>query len=72
MKIIGYKHESVKIQVQDFIEKLSNHNYPPEWEDIEKFILSKDTIIINDVTISSPEWKKIEVNFKLTMPQASV
>ena len=56
LKIIGYKHEAVKIQVQDFIEKLSHNNYPPEWEEIDKFIVGKDTIIIKDVAIGSPEW----------------
>jgi hypothetical protein len=56
LKIIGYKHEAVKIQVQDFIEKLSHNNYPPEWEEIDKFILDKETIIIKDVAIGSSEW----------------
>ncbi len=49
IKIIGYKHEEIKSQIEDFFQKLSQYKYPQEWEDIDKFILGKDTIIIKDV-----------------------
>ncbi len=58
LKILGFKHESIKMDVKESIDKQQKMlvKYPPEWEDIEKFIFEKDHLIVKDVVPHSDEW----------------
>lgn len=44
--------------------------FPPEWEDVEQLMFDQNKVIERQLLPGSPEWQKIEANFRLTLQNA--
>jgi hypothetical protein len=73
LKIVGFKHNEIKIEISKIIDKAKYYNFPDFWEDTVELLTShEEEIMVKDVAQGSNEWKRLEANFKLTMPQAYI
>lgn len=67
LRVIGFKHEAAKNEIQNIIWEIKNLRIPPEWEDVELLMFEPNKVIENEVKPESDEWKKIEANFKQSL-----
>lgn len=44
--------------------------FPSEWEDVEQLMFDQNKVIERQLMPGSPEWQKIEANFRLTLQNA--
>lgn len=72
LKVVGKKHNLIRIEVSKILDKMKQYNFPAEWEQIEQLLTGDELCLVIDVKQGTPEWIKIETNFKLTQPQARV
>jgi len=72
IKIIGMKHKEIRVEVGMIIDKAKTYNFPPEWEDTDQLLSGSQLCIMKNIQRGTPEWNKIEMNFKLTMNPANV
>jgi hypothetical protein len=71
LKIVGFKHNEIKIEISNIIDKAKYYNFPDFWEDtVELLTNHEEEIMVKDVAQGSNEWNRLEANFKLTLPQA--
>ena len=70
LKIIGHKHNEIRIEVSQIIEKAKTYNFPDFWEDTVEFLKSDDLVMVKNLGQGTNEWNRLEANLKLTMPQA--
>ena len=68
LKIIGLKHNEIKIEVSKIIEKAKAYNFPDNWEDTVELLTSDDPVMVKNLHQGTNEWSRLEANFKLTMP----
>lgn len=45
LRIVGFKNETIKVEVQKKLWEIKHLKFPPEWEDIEKLIFDETRII---------------------------
>ena len=73
IKIMGFKHKEIKIEVQKIIDRAKSYNLPDYWEDQVELLTKEDNeVMIKNVAQASNEWNRLEANFKLTMPRAQI
>jgi len=72
IKIIGFKHDEVKKDVANIIDKAKAYNFPSFWEDIVELLTSDDQVMMRSLVKDTNEWNRLEANFNLTMPQAKI
>ena len=72
LKIIGLKHNDIKIEVQKIIEKAKAYNLPDFWEDTVELLTSDEQVMLKNLAQGTNEWKRLETNFKLTMPEPKI
>ena len=72
LKIIGFKHNEIKIEVSKIIDKAKAYNFPEHWEDTVELLTSNEQVMVKDVAQGQEEWARLEAYFKLTMPQAQI
>jgi len=70
LKIIGFKHNEIKIEVSKIIDKAKAYNFPEYWEDTVELLTSDEQVTVKDLAQGLEEWARLEAYFKLTMPQA--
>jgi hypothetical protein len=70
LKIIGFKHNEIKIEVSKIIDKAKTYNFPEYWEDTVELLTSDEQVTVKDLAQGLEEWARLEAYFKLTMPQA--
>jgi hypothetical protein len=58
--------------VQQFIDEVKSYSVPDHWENIVETLTGSEPFYIFNVTPESHEWKKIEANFKSTMPDSEI
>ena len=69
LKIIGFKHNEIKIEVSKIMDKAKAYNFPDYWEDTVELLTSNDQVMVKNLAQGTNEWSRLEANFKLTMPQ---
>jgi hypothetical protein len=72
IKIIGFKHDEVKIDVAKIIDKAKAYNFPSFWEDIVELLTSDDQVMMRSLVKGTNEWNRLEANFNLTMTKAKI
>jgi hypothetical protein len=72
IKIIGFKHDDVKIDVAKIIDKAKAYNFPSFWEDIVELLTSDDPVMIKSLVKGTNEWDRLQANFNLTMAEAKI
>ena len=70
LKIIGFKHNEIKIEVSKIIDKAKAYNFPEYWEDTVELLTSDEQVTVKDLAQGLEEWARLEAYFKLTMPQS--
>jgi hypothetical protein len=70
LKIIGFKHNEIKIELSKIIDKAKAYNFPEYWEDTVELLTSDEQVTVKDLAQGLEEWARLEAYFKLTMPQA--
>ncbi len=68
LKIIGFKHNEIKIEISKIIDKAKAYNFPDYWEDTVELLTSDDQVMVKNIAQETNEWRRLEANFKLTMP----
>jgi hypothetical protein len=72
IKIIGFKHDEIKIDVAKIIDKAKAYNFPSFWEDIVELLTSDDQVMMRSLIKGTNEWNRLEANFNLTMDEAKI
>ena len=72
IKIIGFKHDEVKIDVAKIIDKAKAYNFPSFWEDIVELLTSDSQVMMRNLVKGTNEWDRLQANFNLTMAQAKI
>jgi hypothetical protein len=72
IKIIGFKHDEVKIDVAKIIDKAKAYNFPSFWEDIVELLTSDDQVMMRSLVKGTNEWNRLEAHFNLTMAKAKI
>ena len=67
LRVIGFRNETVKNEIQKIIWEMKHLKFPPEWEDVEQLMFDQNKVIERQIKQGSPEWQKIEANFRLTL-----
>ena len=70
IKITGFKYAEAKVEVANFIFNAKAYNFPEYWEDIVELLSSNDQVMLKNINNGMNEWKRLEANFKLTMPKS--
>ena len=70
IKVVGFKHSEVRIEVAQIVDKAKSYNFPDFWEDKIELLTSDALLIIKDVAQGNNEWQRLETNFKKTLPAA--
>ena len=70
LKIIGFKHNEIKIEISKIIDKLKGYNFPDFWEDTVELLTSDEQVMVKNLAQGTNEWNRLQANFNLTMPQA--
>jgi len=70
LKIVGFKHNEIKIEISKIIDKAKAYNFPKFWEDTVELMTSNEQVMVKDLARGTNEWNRLEANFSLTMPQA--
>jgi hypothetical protein len=70
IKITGFRFVEAKMEVSNLIFKVKAYNFPDYWEDIVELLTSDDQVMVKNIHNGMNEWKRLEANFKLTMPQS--
>lgn len=70
IKITGFKFAEAKLEVADLIFNAKAYNFPDYWEEIVELLSSDEQLMVKNIHNGMNEWKKLEANFKLTMPQS--
>lgn len=65
-------HFKVKKAVERLLEKAAQYRMPDSWEDTIELLSGEKEIILKKLEKGSLEWKDIELNFKMTMPDSKI
>ena len=58
LKIVGFRHNDIKIEISYIIEKAKAYNFPTSWEDTMELVTSDDQVMIKNVAQGTDEWKQ--------------
>ena len=58
------------MEVANIIFDAKAYKFPDYWEDIVELLSSDDQVMVKNIHNAMNEWKRLEANFKLTMPQS--
>lgn len=72
IKIVGFKSNAIQQEVSKIINVCQTLKVPLNWDNIIDFVNSKELCQLRDVVEGSNEWIKINMNFKLTMPDSTI
>ena len=72
LKITGFKHLEIKIEISKIIDKVKAYNFPRYWEDTIELLTSDTQVMTKRLDKSKNEWEQLEATFMLTMPKAKI
>lgn len=72
LKIVGFKHEAIKREVEDILKTFWEYQYPDHWHPILPLLTRQKEIDEISLVCVSPEWRAVAQRFNLTMPQAQI
>ena len=70
IKITGFKYAEIKVEVANIIINSRSYNFPEYWDCIVEMLTSNNLGKVKNLAQGMNEWKRLEANFKLTMPQS--
>jgi len=70
IKITGFKYAEIKVEVANILNDSRSYNFPEYWDCIVEMLASNNLGKVKNLTQGMNEWKRLEANFKLTMPQS--
>lgn len=60
------------LKVTDFVDRLKSYRFPDNWTDVIDLISSTEYCIVKDVIKNSQDWNKVDLRFKMTMPEFKI
>jgi len=70
IKITGFKYAEIKVEVAKILNDSRSYNFPEYWDSIVEMLTTNNLGKVKNLTQGMKEWKRLEANFKLTMPQS--
>lgn len=72
LKVVGKKHNLMQAEGAVILDKIRQYNFPSHWTNIVELVDSDNLCMVLDVNKESSEFKRVELKFKITLPQAKV